>query len=453
MPIVQAKPLAPEVVKDKIPQIHSTEVSTNVVDTKYTPLSNLITYVEGSKWTVNYYSQVIDNDTALAGQDTGQSGIYQQYRVIRGLDLKVENAIIWSQNPETKQITASGTAHIHSLIIPNNGDMFTADIGDAREGVFQITLSEKKSLFKESVYFVEYQLIYLANDEKNRKADLDSKVVQELFYLKDFLQYGQNPLVSSREFEVIEQLKLKYHELINHYFRWFFSREFNTLLVPGQNTRVYDHFVVQFLLSILDTRDNEYIRYVRRLNVEDDYNLKEPNIWTALATRDLVSLKTGFRKTGLVSTKFFNKNPMMESIRFSGIEYVVYPKDHQVVFDSANNLMNKTISETQLERVNTRTGNLSEIIYDQTITINGNALKSINSVLSDDHYVLSQNFYENLPNKSVLEVLVENYFQEEANDNNVLLNLTNSVHNWGGLERFYYIPLLLALIKNSIRSI
>lgn len=453
MPIVQAKPLAPPEIKDKIPVIQTTEVRSNVVDTKYTPASSLLTYIEGSKWTVNYYSQVIDKDTALAGQDTGQSGIYQQYRVIRGLDIKVESALMWSQNPETKSITASGTANLHSLVIPNNGDMFTADIGDGREGVFQISTSEKRSLFKESVYFIEYQLIYLANDDRNRKADLDSKVVQELYYLKDFLHHGQNPLVSSREYEIVEQLKTKYYEIINHYFRWFFSKEFNTLLVPGQDKRVYDHFVVKFILSILDTRDNEHIRYIRRLNVEDDYNLKEPNIWTAIATKDIIALKTGFRKTGLVSTRYFNNNPMLESIRFSGIEYIIYPKDHQSVYDSSNNLMNKTVSAVELTRVNTRNGNLEELIYDQTFSLNGTKIKGIGSVLCDDHYVLSQNFYENLPNKTLLEVLVENYFQEENNNNESILDLCNSIHNWGGLERFYYIPLLLTLIKNSIRSI
>jgi hypothetical protein len=454
MPIVKATDSNVSPVKPSIPKIHKKDFSSNVVDTKYNPLSSLLTYVSGSNWTVDYYSQVIDTDTALAGQDIGQSGIYQQYRVIRKLDLKVANALTWTQDTTSRSFIANGAAHVHSLVIPNVGDMFLADVGDGREGVFQVSSSEKKSLFKEAVFYIEYQLVYYSDNSEERRKDLDSKVVQELHYLKDFLKNGQNPLVTTEEYNAIDDLQTRYAELINHYFRWFFSNEYKTLIVPGQPNSVYDHSVVEFLSSILNTRDNEKLRYMRRLNVDDDYYLKEPNLFKALLTRDVTALRTGYIKTGLVSTKLFNKNPMLEGIRFSNIEYVVYPKDHTLVYDSDNNkLKMKLVSDAVLVPVPTRTGNLSDIIYDTVLDFNSKAIKLINSVLADDYYVLSQNFYENLDNKTLLEVLVGYYFKEEKIDPVVLLKLTNNSFNWGGLERFYYIPLLLMLIKNVIGDI
>ena len=455
MPIVKAKPTtaSPQVVS--IPKIHSPEVKSNIIDTSYEPISSLMTYVEGSSWTVDYYSQVIDTDNALAGQDSGQSGIYQQYKVIRKLDLKVSSALSWSQDEVTKSMAANGSAHIHSLVIPNHGDMFLADVGDGREGVFQITTSEKKSLFKESVYFVEYQLIYFSDQSKDKRIDLDSKVVQELFYRKDFLEHGQNPLVSKTEFEAIEELTFKYKELINHYFRWFFSKEFNTVCIPGQSVRIYDHWLVSFLSSILNTNENEHLRYMRILNCDDDYFLREPTLWDALLTNDSTALQTGIVKTGFVTAKSFSSNAMMEGVRFSGIQYVVYPKDHTPVYDSINNNLrfHKELATLELEKVPTRGGDLSSIIYDQTIDISGQSIKVINSVTADDYYVLSENFYSNYPNQSLLEVMTRNYFQGERNDPVVLLKLVNNYANWGALERFYYIPILLVLIKNIIRSI
>lgn len=455
MPIVKAKPTAPTQQVVSIPRISKPEFKSNVVDTKYEPLSSLMTYVEGSKWTVDYYSQVIDTDTALAGQDIGQSGIYQQYKVIRKFDLKVSSALSWSQVNETKSMNANGSAHIHSLVIPNHGDMFIADIGDGREGVFQVKSSEKKSLFKESVYFIEYEFVYISDSDTNRRADLDSKVVQELYYKKDFLEYGQNPLISEKEYNTLEELEYRYKELVNHYFRWFFSKQFNTLIIPGQPTKIYDHGLTSFMSAILNTDEAETIKFMRIMNCDDDHLLKEPSIWTALLHKDLSSLKVGYNKTGLVTTNSFSRNVMLEGIRFSGLDYVVYPKDHASVeqLSSSTDVFFKVLAETQLEPVPTRGGSLSDLIYSQTIDLNNDQIRMISSVLSDDYYVLTENFYRELPNQTLLEVMIRNYFQEEKNDPVLLLKLANSYSNWGGLERFYYIPLLLVLIKSVIRSI
>lgn len=454
MPIVKAKPTTPTQQVVSIPKIQKEEFKSNVVDTKYEPIPSLMTYVEGSAWTVDYYSQVIDTDTALAGQDIGQSGIYQQYKVIRKFDLKVSSALSWSQNNETKSMSANGSAHIHSLVIPNHGDMFIADIGDGREGVFQVKSSEKKSLFKESVYFIEYEFVYISDSDTDRRADLDSKVVQELYYKRDFLEHGQNPLITEKEYNTIEELQYRYKELINHYFRWFFSKQFNTLIIPGQQTKIYDHGLVSFMSSILNTDEAATVKFMRIMNCDDDLVLREPSIWTALLHKDKSYLRLGYSKTGLVSTKTFSPNVMLEGIRFSGLDYVVYPKDHTSVdqLSSSVDVFSKVLAETTLDPVPTRGGNLSDLIYSQTLELNNTEIRMIRSVLSDEYYVLTENFYRELPNQTLLEVMVRNYFQEEKNDPVVLLKLVNSYSNWGGLERFYYIPLLLVLIKDIIRS-
>lgn len=453
MPIVQTKPTAPIEVKPTIPVIHSADVTSNVVDTKYDPLSSLLTYIEGSYWEVDYYSQVITKDSALAGQDVGQSAIYQQYKVIRGFELRVVNALSWIQDSASKSTSATGSAHVHSLVIPNQGDMFLADAGDGREGVFQITMSERKGLLKDSVYFIEYQLIYFSDTNTNRRADLDSKVVQEFHYSKDFLHYGQNPLLVTSEFEAVNKLKSKYSELINHYFRWFFSSEFKTLIIPGQDVVTYDHFLVEFMSSILNTTDNYSVRFMRRLNVDDDHYLKEPQIWSAILNKDLLALKTGNQKMGLVSTRLFSADPMLEGIRYTGVRNVVYPSLPQTVYAVQYAIRHKTLSETILTSVNTRGGNLEEIIYDTVLNMEGGSVQALKPVLVDDYYVLSQSFYEDTVGKSLMEILLLNYFEDKTNNAVDVLNLTNSYENWGGLERFYYIPILLVLIKNVIRSL
>lgn len=453
MPIVQVKPTAPIAEKPLLPKIHSVEIASNVVDTKYDPLSSLLTYVQGSLWVVDYYSQVFGKDNALAGQDVGQSAVYQQYKVIRGFELRVENPLSWIQDSNSKSFSVTGSAHFHSLVIPNEGDMFLADVGDGREGVFQITLTEKKSLLKDSVYFIEYQLIYFSDASPDKKADLDSKVVQEFHYSKDFLKHGQDPLLITSEYNAVNELKLKYQELIDHYFRWFFSKEFNTLMVPGQSYSTYDHFVVSYMASILNTDDNPQLRFMRKLNVDDDYYLKEPQIFEAVLNRDLLALQTGNKKMGMVSARSFNNNTFLEGIRFTGVDNVIYPSVPQTVYDARHTRVIKPLLQTTLSSVDTRGGNLNEIVYDTVLSSDNQTMKTLQSVLVDDYYVLSENFYENKPNKTLLELLLYNYFENKPNNAVDVLKVTKTFTNWGGLERFYYIPIVLAIIKNTIRSL
>ena len=42
--------------------VYSDDYQSTVVDTTETPIASIITYVEGSPWTVDWYSQVVAKD-------------------------------------------------------------------------------------------------------------------------------------------------------------------------------------------------------------------------------------------------------------------------------------------------------------------------------------------------------------------------------------------------------
>ena len=88
-----------------------------------------------------------------------------------------------------------------------------------------------------------------------------------------------------------------------------------------------------------------------------------------------------------------------------------------------------------------------------SLTINQVTMPLIKNVLVDGFYVLSQNFYEDTAGQSVLEFLTRNYMNNKAIDPKVLLAVAKSYTNWGGLERFYYLPIILVLIKACARFI
>ena len=74
-------------------------------------------------------------------------------------------------------------------------------------------------------------------------------------------------------------------------------------------------------------------------------------------------------------------------------------------------------------------------------------------VTSDEYYVLTKNFYLNDTEKmSVFEGLVISYIKKEPVDKANLLNICKLFPKWSLLQQFYYLPIVLVMIKSIIRG-
>lgn len=460
MPVITQIPIDPPAVLPTVPQILDKNQTSVVVDTKHTPISSLVTNIEGMPWTIDYYSQQLTTSSAPEGQDVGKSAEYQQYTLIKGAEIKVSADLNTAQDPESKSMNVLGSAFVHSYVIPNKGDMFVADVtgpgdmGYKRDAVFEVIASEQRSMFSQTVYFIEYKLVYVAHAQPTRFSDLQRKVVRTLHYLRDMLYNGQKPTVTDTEYNNITSLYSGYDFLLDMYLQWFVSLEYRAILMPGQSTRVYDHFVASVIPKITNVSDHVKLLKVDLFNVDDDYYLSAPSLYSALALKDIRSLKGCSKKMGLLSTTAFSNNAQNYGIRFSGVPLIVYPKDKDIIDDSRNNKLSaKTLSTATLLPVGGSDGTSYANLEYKTLFIGNTQTRYIKPVLYDDYYVLSHDFYNDTNAQSVLEVMTRNYLENKANNVEHLKLLVDDAVNWGGLERFYYIPILLMLIRGVIRRV
>lgn len=444
---------APPVPKPTTIQITSPAYKGVVADSREIPVSALLTHVEGSSWTCNYYSQILNDGSALAGQNVTVNPIYQQYRLIQRMELKVTGPLTSNQDTEGKTTTITGVATLYPFVIPNEGDMFLADIGDGREGIFRITNTERKSIYKQACYVVEYVMVDYATPE--RRADLNSKIVDRLCFSYDFLQHGQNPLIQEEVYEHMSFLAESYADMISYYFRNFTSDEFKTLILPGQSKPVYDPFLTKAVTSYFTTNDSYEVRKVRKLNCDGDDVLKTVQIWDILTLRDKTLMKHCLRRIGLVSAVSFEKNPMLEGIYHSGISYVVYPKDPELNVDYEINYKPKAFVDVALRSPPSKVRTLADLIVDNDYAgLTLPAVKLIHLVTVDDHYIFSSAFY-NGPDEaqSLLELAVKDYINNKSVSIHALVALCRSHHSWGSLERFYFTPIIAMLIKSVVHGI
>lgn len=502
-----------EVIQKPIEIKHTPKPETSiVVDTRYQNKSNLLVHIEGSSWIVNYYSQVLGQDNAPVGQAPTTNPVYQQYKEVTQFELKVTSPLTQSQDTDTKELTVVGTATIYPYLIPNEGDMFTADVGDGREAIFKITNSERRSIYKDTTYVIDYVLINYAT--KPLLTDLKNKVIDSFVFKRDFLKYGQNPILLKSDYQIIEELQVHFKEMIHVYISDFFSNEFRTLIIPGQAYSVYDHHLVKAIKMFFNTNDHPDIQKIKLLNVSGDENLKANTVWDMLYRLDKRLMNHIHYENGLVSTKLFTKDPMMDGIYHSGIQYIVYPKTVFKPVDYDRKDLTKPFSPNKLAHINPRTNlpefnpphestctacnasveldidlrakyivrrdNLVDSDYDYTDdiiddTINGHQwdysdvidltdidpdsfiVPDIHKVTIDDYYILTSCFYKQnnglqKPGMSKLEIMLCRMLDKKNIDNAMLLALCENYHSWGALERFYLTPFVMILIQYAVRS-
>lgn len=451
MPVITKKPSAPAEVRPSIPAVASPQAKPPIVDTLQQPRSTLGAYVEGAVYTVDYYSQVLTEDSALYAHDPSASAINQTFKKISRLEIRLTESLSSQQNEQEKTFTVRGSGHITHGVIPNSGDMFAADVGDGREGIFQVNTSEKRSIFKDSVYHVQFQLLYFSKDDTAKRADLENKAVAKYHYIRDFARWGQNPVVSDGRYKSLQELQVLYTQMVNHYFEWFYSRDRGTFLVPGQLGTVYDPNIVAAMHAIVPVRDFPDIQKVRHWSTQDDNLLKQPNLLTALLKRDDKLLIIANRKMGTVNVGAFTNYAPMRSIRYSGMDRIVYPILQNGSIDHSRNGMDRVAVPEPLADVPSLYGHLEAMGRSEKPPMAVD-IPEIHPVLIDDNYILSSAFYTNSAGMSLLEKLTRDYLEGEGINPEHLHYLASNYFAWGGLERFYYIPILIILTQSLLRD-
>ncbi len=448
--LVKASSTADLPVPIQSAKIAAPEYKGVAVDTRWLPRTNLLTHLEGSSWYVDYYSQILDTDSPLSGQQLSLSAVNQQYRKITGMEMKVTSPLSTEQDEDTKSMKMLGTSMLYPFLIPNEGDMFVVDLGQGVRGVLRVVRSRKMSIYKEACYEIDYSL---DTDDQDKQDDLESKVVEALFFHKDYLNMGKNPLLLQDNHQALLEVGDVFASTINQYFKKFFSSEFKTLMVPAQERTVYDPFLVNFLLTQFNSDEAMELKFVRKLFVEDVPAMKADSLWTAIRERDISYLNVAFKRSGLLNTRCFSSDPVMNGIRYTGISYSIYPIDptlsvDQMLIDTA-----MLLAPVELAPSPAMEGSLNQMVRALNLRNLGSTADTIKLVTVDDFYVLSEDFYLDAPTgQSELEKIVWQYLKGQPVDYKVLVETAKLHTRWPMLEQFYYVPLLLVMMKDLIQG-
>lgn len=405
----------------------------SIVDSSRTPKSALLTHIEGSSWTVDYYSQVLGSDEEPTTFDPNQTQSYQQYALIKGYELKLQGELSTTVDPSDQTVVINGSAMLYPYMKPNFGDAFIADMGDGQAAIFTVTQVEKKSHFKSSVYEIEFTLQRYVDKELDD--NITSKVVKTGHFVKDFMTYGQNPVLPTTEKQKLDILTDLKADCLADWLTEFFSVEFKTILVPTE-VATYDPFVTQFMVSIFDKSEHPLLTSITLLNIDDQNMRYTISLWDALIKREHYMLRSAFDEYALISPKNLSHNPFVTSSYYSGVSNILVPV-------SEGRFTDERLGYTGYSKGNTFASNVTQLSDFPLPDFGG------------DYYVFSKEFYaEDAPtNLSRIEHMVLNYLTHKANDWQEIVKYLENRKHFSRFERFYLIPVLLTLVINEIRSI
>ena len=302
------------------------EYKHSIVDTKETPLNSLVTHIEGSSRIVDYYSQVLSAGEEPQTYSTDLLPHLQQYKLIKDLEIKQQN-FDYDFDSEMNQVNGQGTAIIYPPLMPNMGDVFIADIGNGKAGMFNVVDTPKKlSIFKQACYEINFTLLFLI--ETQGQVDLIStKVVETYNFVKDFILYGQNPILVNSEFNLLNDSDRILAESIEDFISEFYSRELTTLVPPGYTKPTYDPFAVKAFVEVVETSTNLRAGQIKLKNTDELKLFWHDSIWNALINPSLNQNRLMWTRASPINVTAYNMNPRINSIRFSGFDMVLRPLD------------------------------------------------------------------------------------------------------------------------------
>lgn len=432
-------PAAIKPAQDYKPDIVSPNVRNEVVNTRYTPLKSLMTYVSGMIWEVQYFHQILGEHSEPMPLQFEESGVLQQYLKINRFTIKVQTGL--SRNPNTSEgeMELTGAGALLPGITPNEGDMFIADIGDGRAGLFTITNIETMSPYKDTAYQIEYGFVDFLTPELDK--NINGKTIEEAHYDIDYARTGKNPIIASADYFDREHLQACEAAMTRHYFTEIYDREFTTFLLPGQITTTYDPYLTRFVDKLIDGDKRPHTGYLVVYNETRGGDPKPTTLWDMLVAQDPNQFKYVCREMQVVDTvRFRSASALYGSLGNSGILQTIYPK---------LDMLNGTDIEHNYESI------YNNYNYSNIDNININNTKNDSTLLPTSvevytSYVLTENFYkQDRPAMNVLELEVHNLITGKPINASHVKKMVDEYFLASKLVQFYTFPLLVSLCRTA----
>ena len=394
----------------------------------------ILNFLEGSKWTVDYYNQDLGKHDSGSLLDSALPSVLSPRTKIKGLTLMVTEAF-----SENVYEAMTGRALFYAgSIRPFLGDIFIVPILNKKLGIFQITDTKIKTYVNKDMYEIGYE-VYLIDDNINANnflAILEDSVNRTFIFNKDFVRNRSSVLFTEEEDNRYTDFREHMEYLSRKWIKTFRDNRTNLITIKKQSLIYVDFNLEKFFISILSTNniENNPI-YANTVYAPFGNKFDSDTILDLFKDKKMIKLQDVAKQT----IKLCDMGVINYDLRGGDLSGLGF---NCMVFVYKDNCMLSEITDT---------GSCFSLIeFSETCSPENNTLlPNIKEIAGTSKlYMFSENFYNNLREDiSILEELLLDYIDNRELNTAKLYSLKESVNSWNYLEQFYYIPMLYLLEK------
>lgn len=454
MPLVRLQPDQPPVAAEQtLPQaIQEPDKSIFTTLVPESKITSLLKYVEGYPWTINFYGQILNSNNTLENFDPTTPNLTQPYYEVNKMIIQVSSPLSSSYDAANGITTITGAALMPYSVTPNVGDIFIAPVDSGEDAVFMINSVSRKTFRKDSIYEVNYNLIYYTSEEPQFITNLKARVQQVYFFNKDTNFFNRDVLIKPSVKEAIDRLNYLVHESKEYYFSTFAQREAGTILIPGVPNKMYDPMLLGFLSKIIDYSELADIPFFRHNHGNNKY-VNQKSIFDLLFTRNIGTLPAINRKYHFISSSSIPNKARLGTVYHTGADYIAFPVEPNQAAD-IDKISPSIGSDAFLESVKSTRNYYVPVINVQTKNNDDVFTKSLlHELFVGDHYVVSENFYTYISNNSTyndisfIELLIFKHVTNQAIAKEDLVIAIEKYMEFSLLHQLYLLPVLWFLIR------
>lgn len=413
---------------------------------------SLLKYVEGYPWTVNFYGQILNKNNTLENFDPTTPNLTQPYYEVNGMILQVSSPLTSSYDQTSGITTITGSALTPYSLTPNVGDIFIAPIDSGEDAVFMINSVIRKTFRKDSIYEINYNLLYYTSEEPTFVKNLKARIQQVYFFNKDTNFFNRDVLIKPSVKEAIDRLNYLVRESKEYYFSTFAQKEAGTILIPGVTDKIYDPNLLEFLSKIIDYNELVDIPFFRH-NYGDNRYINQKSILDLLFTRNINMLPAINRRYNFVPSYALPNRARLGTVFHTGIDYICFPVN-PINSSDIDKLTPNINTNTFLENVkSTKNYYLPNILVKTKNNNNVFSKSLLHELFVNDYYIVSKNFYNYISdnstytNISYIELLIFKHVTKQAISKEDLVIAIEKYMEFSLLHSLYLLPVLWLLIK------
>lgn len=409
-----------------------------------TPVETITKYIKGYKWEVDYYLQIRDMYDTIEKLDTNVTNSIQKYYKINKLIIRLQQPINQDNIDEI-----GGEAIVNAGFLPNVGDMILAQLTGGRIALFRVTLVDIRTYNLHKAYIIQFKLFSFVDTDQTMYKDLESKVMKSYTYDKEYLLNYSAPVLVTDDFERKKKLERVLESLINYYFDNFIVYEKSVLGLQSNMLIYVDTYLNEYLYKIIDFSSNYRVSKIWRIQTNQNTN-KTYTLWDYIYDRnpDLINLIKP--NLGFLPLFYSGVNTLCKDMSYFGVDYTVQELSKEQMPNVPQYLKNLSIGVKE--------GFQNPIYKFDDVNIHGlvPALQIDGQALEPNKhqptYIFSKNFYEgNFTNLGIMESCILNYVNGNQTVGYDLDIMINQYTQWSTIHQYYLIPMLITLVKDSIR--